>query len=85
MSKPFIYGKPAVINGIIKLRNPPSWLVNFVLVPFNKISLFSKDLITSIISFILLFVRVIPKVLGYKMVFKSIHFFINNIFCCIIN
>ena len=85
MSKPFIYGKPAVINGIIKLRNPPSWLVNFVLVPFNKISLFSKDLITSIISFILLFVRVIPDALGYKMVFKSIHFFINKIFCCIIN
>ena len=59
VSKLFIYGKPAVINGLIKLRNLPSWLVIFPVFPFNKIPLFSKDLIT-FISFISLFVTVIP-------------------------
>ena len=33
----FINIKPAVINGLRKLRNPPSWLVIFLVVPFNKI------------------------------------------------
>ena len=56
----FINGKPAVINGLRKLRIPPSWLAIFLIVPFNKIPLFSKDLITFIISLISLFVRVIP-------------------------
>ena len=36
-------GKPAVINCLRKLRNPPSWLVAFIVVPFIKIPLFSKD------------------------------------------
>ena len=61
VSKCFINGKPAVINGLRKLRNPPSWLVFFLVVHFIKIPLFSKDLITFIISFISLFVRVIPQ------------------------
>ena len=56
----FIYGKPAVINGLRKLRNTTSSLVIFAVVPFNKIPLFSKDLIT-FISFISLFVRVISE------------------------
>ena len=38
--------------------NPPFRLVIFLVAPFNKIPLFSKDLITFIIS---LFVRVIPE------------------------
>ena len=38
----FINGKPAVIYVIRKLRNPTSWLVLFVVVPFNKIPLFFK-------------------------------------------
>ena len=54
----FINGKTAVINGWRKLRNLPSWQVIFVVVPFKKF-LFSEDLITFIISFISLFVRVI--------------------------
>ena len=45
-------GKPTYINGLIKLTNPPSWLLIFLVVPFNNI-LFSKDLI-SFLSFILL-------------------------------
>ena len=47
-------------------RNPPSWLVIFLVVPCNKITLFSKDLITLIRFFISLFVRVIsfPKTLS---------------------
>ena len=57
----FINGKPAVINVLRKFNNPLSLLVIFVVIPFNKIPLFSKDLITFIISFISLFVRVIPE------------------------
>ena len=57
----FINGKTAVINGLTKLRNPPSRLVTFAVGLFNKIPLFSKHLIIFIISFISLFVRVIPE------------------------
>ena len=35
-------------NGLRKLRNPPSWLVIFLAVPFKKVFLFSKDLINLI-------------------------------------
>ena len=42
---------------LIKFKKPPFWLVIFLVVHFNKIPLFSKDLI----SFTSLFVRVIPK------------------------
>ena len=55
----FINDKLAVINGLRKFKNPPSWLVIFLVVPFNKIPLFSKGVITFIISLILLFVRFI--------------------------
>ena len=61
MSAFFINGKPAVINDLRKLRNPLSRLVIFVVVPFNKIPLFSTKLITFIISFIPLFVRCITE------------------------
>ena len=57
----FINGKSVVINGLRKLRNPASWLLTFLVVPFNKIPLFSKDLISFIVSFILLFATVIPE------------------------
>ena len=46
-----------------KLRNPLSWLAIFLAVLYNKTALFSKDLITFIISVISLFVRVIPEAL----------------------
>ena len=36
----FTNGKPVVINGLRKLKNPPSWLVTFVVVPLNKIPVF---------------------------------------------
>ena len=72
----FANGKPAVINGQRKLKNPPSWLVIFVVVPFNKIPLFSKDLINVITSFISLFVRVIPgPVLDFFTNYKSCYDF----------
>ena len=56
----FINGKPAAFNGLRIFKNPPSWLVIFLVVPFNKITLFSKDLITFTISVISILVRVIP-------------------------
>ena len=52
----FINGRPAVINGLRKMRNPPSGLVFL-----NKILLFSKDVITFTISLAALFIRVIPE------------------------
>ena len=57
----FINGTPAAANGLRKLRNPPSWVLISVEVPFDSIPLFSKDLFTFIISFISLFVRVISE------------------------
>ena len=57
----FINGRPAVINGLRKMRNPPSGLVMSLLVFLNKILLFSKDLITFTISLAALFIRVIPE------------------------
>ena len=57
----FINGKAVVINGLRKLRDPPSWLVIFLVVPFSKIALFSKDLITVTVSFISLFVNAIQE------------------------
>ena len=56
----FINGKPALIDGPRKFKNPPFWLVIFLVVPFNEIPLFHKDLITFLVSFISLFVIVIP-------------------------
>ena len=63
VSTVFINCKPAVVNGLRKVKNPPSWLVIFLVVLLNKIPLFSKDLITFIICFISLFVvnRIIPE------------------------
>ena len=43
------------------MRNLSSWLVVFLVVPYNKIPPFSKDLIAFITYFISLFVRVIPE------------------------
>ena len=60
--KLFINGKLAVINDLKKLRRRiPSGLVIFLVVPFNKIPLFTKGLITFIMSFVSLFFRVIPE------------------------
>ena len=47
----FIYGKTATINGLRKVRNPSSWIVNFEVVFSNKISLFSE---TQLLSWYLL-------------------------------
>ena len=46
LSKFSINGKPTSINDFKKLRHPPSWLTMFQVTPSNKVSLFSKDLIT---------------------------------------
>ena len=48
------------------MRNHPSWLVIFVVAPFNKIPLFSENLITFIMPFMSLFVSVIsePSLIG---------------------
>ena len=69
MSRRFINCKPAVINGLRKFKNHLSWLATFQVVPFNKIPLFSKGVITFIISFISLFIRVIPERLMMKFLF----------------
>ena len=55
----FINGKSTLVNKARKLSNTPSWLVVFPVVPFNKILLFYKDLLTYIMSFISLFVSII--------------------------
>ena len=60
----FINGKLTFIKGPRKLSNPSFWLIIFPLVPFNKIPLFSKELIASIIYFISMFVSVIPEQLN---------------------
>ena len=51
-----INGKPTDINGLKKLRNHLSWLVIFLVVPFNHI-LFSKDIIDFISFISLLFLN----------------------------
>ena len=60
----FINGKPVVINVLRKFRNSPSWLVISLVVPFNRIPLFSENFITFIIIFFSLFVRVISEPLS---------------------
>ena len=68
----FINGKPAVINGQRKFKNPLSWLVIFLGLPFNNIPLFSEDLTTLTISFIYLFFKVIPEpLLGVNFLLSS--------------
>ena len=42
----FINGNPVLTDGPRKLSNPPRSQLIFLLVPFNKIPPFSKDLIT---------------------------------------
>ena len=42
VSKFFVNGKPAVINGLKQLRNSLSWLVIFVLVPFTCVRAISN-------------------------------------------
>ena len=66
----FINGKPADINGLRKLGNPHFWLVILLVVPFNKIPLISKDIITFIIPFISLLVRVIPEPVTDEILFE---------------
>ena len=61
----FINGKPIDINCLRKLRNP-SWLPNFLALPVNRTPLFFEKLISFEISFISLFVRVIPKPVIYE-------------------
>ena len=41
MSTLFCNGKPALINGLKKFKDPPFWLGIFLVVPFNEIPLFS--------------------------------------------
>ena len=57
----FINGRPTFTNGARNLSNLPSCIIILAVVSFNKIPRFSKDLITFIISFISLFVSVIPE------------------------
>ena len=54
----FINDRLAVIDGLRKLRN---WLLFLLVAFFKKNSLFSKDPITFMLSFISLFVRFILK------------------------
>ena len=54
----FTNGKPTNINGLRTFRNPPFLLPIFLVDLFNKIPLFSKDLITSVMSFFSVFATV---------------------------
>ena len=65
----FIKGKWVVINGLRKLQKHPSWLLIFLVVLFNKIPIFSNDLITFIISLISLFLSVSPGPHNLKILF----------------
>ena len=53
-----INGKLTGINRLGKLRNLPSWLVILLVVSFNKVPLFLKDLTIFKISFVSLFVSI---------------------------
>ena len=75
----FINDKPAVINGLRKFKNPSYRRGIFVVVPFNKVFLFSKDFITFITYFISLFPWVIPK----PVIDKIFKLFTNYITFCI--
>ena len=48
----FVNGKPTDIDGLRKLKNLHFWLLIFLVVPFNKIFLFSKNQINFIVSLI---------------------------------
>ena len=61
MNSFFINKKSAVISCFRKLEFSLSWLVVFLVVSFYKLPLFPEDLITFIISFISLLVKVIPE------------------------
>ena len=61
--------KPTMIDGIRKFKIRSYSQAFFPVVSFNEIPLFSKDLITFIISFILWFVRVIPEPVTDKIQF----------------
>ena len=67
-----INGKTTDINSLRKLRNSPFWLVIFLIVSYNKIPLFSKELITCIICFILLSVSVSLEVASFDKTSKSL-------------
>ena len=66
MSRFFINGKPADSNGLKKMRNPHSAQVIFLVGPLDKIPLFSKNIISFIISFFLLLLRISPEPLIKK-------------------
>ena len=67
-----INGKPTCINGLRKSRNPPSWIIIFLVVSFNKILLFSKHAITFMTSFTSLFVSVSLEPLSFEIPFLNI-------------
>ena len=69
MSAFFINSKPTKVNGLIKLRHAPSGIVIILVVPFYKASLFSKDLITFIISFTSLLVSIISETESPSLIF----------------
>ena len=57
----FVNGKATLVNRARKLCIPPSWLLIFLVIPLNNMFLFSKDLLTFAMSFVSLFVSVIPE------------------------
>ena len=61
LSTCFINGKATSINATRNLSNPPSLLIIFSVAHFNIFTLFLKELITFIISFISSSVSVIPE------------------------
>ena len=67
-----INSKATDINSLRKLRKCPFWLVIFLIVSYNKISLFSKELITCIIYFILLSVSVSIETVNFEFALSNL-------------
>ena len=80
VSRYCINGKAALVNGARKLSNSTSWLLIFLVVPFNKIPLSFKDLITFIIFFISLFVSVIPGSLNLFLIAEKVSKIVTKVF-----
>ena len=64
VSTGFIKSKPVFTKEPRKLSNLPFWRVIFLVVPFNKITIFSEEIITFIIYFVSLFTDIPESIPG---------------------
>ena len=69
VSKLSIYYKANINDCIGEFQNRPYWIAFFLVVSFNEIPLFSKDLITFTVSFNSWFLTVVRDAIGDKIPF----------------